>query len=185
MPIICKPFVFVRHGETALNRDKLIGGSTDVPLTEEGELQAQEARALLGRYRWNGVAVSPLLRARQTAELALPDVPYTVFDDLRERDWGELERRPWTEQPPYEETPPGGESWEAFCHRVTGALNTILTQYERPLIIAHSGVFRVLRRYALGTPYGIRIGNVVPMWISPGQQPNEWRIVPLEEADER
>lgn len=36
MPIICKPFVFVRHGETALNRDKLIGGRTDVPLTEEG-----------------------------------------------------------------------------------------------------------------------------------------------------
>lgn len=68
---------------------------------------------------------------------------------------------------------------------MTGALNTILTQFERPLIIAHSGVFRVLRRYALGTPYGIRLGNVVPMYISPGQQPNEWRIVPLEEADER
>jgi probable phosphoglycerate mutase len=68
---------------------------------------------------------------------------------------------------------------------VTDVLNTILTQYDRPLIIAHSGVFRVLRRYALGTPYGARPGNVVPMWISPGQQANEWRIVPLEEADER
>ncbi|HDC4556801.1 TPA: histidine phosphatase family protein, partial [Enterobacter kobei] len=31
MSIICKPFVFVRHGETPLNREKLIGGSTDVP----------------------------------------------------------------------------------------------------------------------------------------------------------
>lgn len=185
MPIICKPFVFVRHGETALNRDKLIGGRTDVPLTEEGKWQAQEVCSLLNRERWSGIAVSPLLRARQTAELALPDVSYTVFDDLRERDWGDLELCPWSEQPPYEETPPGGESWDAFCHRVTDVLNTILTQYERPLIIAHSGVFRVLRRYALGTPYGVRPGNVVPMWISPGQQANEWRIVPLEEADER
>lgn len=77
MPIICKPFVFVRHGETALNRDKLIGGRTDVPLTDEGEWQAQEVRSLLSRYCWSGIAVSPLLRARQTAELALPDLPCT------------------------------------------------------------------------------------------------------------
>lgn len=184
MPIICKPFVFIRHGETPLNRDKLIGGRTDVPLTEEGEWQAQEAGTLLTRYRWSGVAVSPLLRARQTAELALPDVSYEVFEGLRERDWGDLELRTWSELTPYEETPPGGESWEAFCTRVTDALNTILTQYERPLVVAHSGVFRVLRRYALGTPYGARIGNVEPMWILPGENAHEWRILPLEEADE-
>ena len=60
MPLICKPFVFVRHGETPLNRDKVIGGSTDVPLTDEGEQQARSAAPILGRYDWNGVAVSSL-----------------------------------------------------------------------------------------------------------------------------
>jgi len=46
MTIICKPFVFVRHGETPLNRDKLIGGRSDVPLTED----YQEKQPDYGRF---------------------------------------------------------------------------------------------------------------------------------------
>jgi len=182
MSLICKPFVFVRHGETPLNRDKLIGGRTDVPLTEEGERQARAAAPLLSGWEWNGVAVSSLQRARRTLELALPGVPHVVVDDLRERDWGLLENRPIAELPPYESTPPWGESWEQFSTRVTGALNGLLEQYDLPLIVAHSGVFRVIRYYASGTPYGDRVGNVVPMWISPGQTEEEWQIVPLSDS---
>jgi hypothetical protein len=42
------------------------------------------------------------------------------------------------------------------------------------------GVFRVIRYYASGTPYGDRV-NVVPMWISPGKTEEEWQIVPLSD----
>jgi hypothetical protein len=38
---------------------------------------------------------------------------------------------------------------------VTDALNSLLEKYEM-LIVAHSGVFRVIRYYASGTPYGDR-----------------------------
>ncbi|MBS0848780.1 histidine phosphatase family protein [Citrobacter sp. JGM124] len=183
MSIICKPFVFVRHGETPLNREQLIGGSTDVPLTENGKQQAERAQSLLARFHWNGIGVSPLLRAQQTAERAVPGGIYTTFDGLQERDWGHLEGRPWSEITPYEDTPPGGESWEVFLARVTGAVNAVLSQFEYPLIVAHSGVFRVLNYYAFGTAYGNRVGNVEPMWISPGQVPQEWRIMPLEQRD--
>jgi probable phosphoglycerate mutase len=182
MSLICKPFVFVRHGETPLNRDKLIGGRTDVPLTEEGEKQALAAGPLLRSRTWSGVGVSSLQRARHTLELALPGVQYETLDGLRERDWGLLENHPIAELPPYESTPPWGESWEAFTTRVTDALNSLLEKYEMPLIVAHSGVFRVIRYYASGTPYGDRVGNVVPMWISPGKTEEEWQIVPLSEA---
>lgn len=183
MSIICKPFVFVRHGETPLNRDQLIGGSSDVPLTENGRQQAERAQPLLTHFHWSGIGVSPLLRAQQTAQLAIPGGTYTIFDGLQERDWGRLEGRPWSEITPYEATPPGGESWETFLTRVTSAVNEVLRQFESPLIIAHSGVFRVLNYYAFGTPYGNRVGNVDPMWISPGKTPQEWQMMPLIQRD--
>jgi probable phosphoglycerate mutase len=50
MSLICK-LCFVRHG-APLNRDKLIGGRTDVPLTEEGEKQALAAAPLLSSWTW-------------------------------------------------------------------------------------------------------------------------------------
>ena len=183
MSIICKPFVFVRHGETPLNRDKLIGGSTDVPLTDIGRQQAVLAQPLLTRFHWSCIGVSSLLRARQTAQLAVPGRSYTTFDGLRERNWGDLEGLPGAAITPYEETPPGGESWDVFLARVTMAVNTLLSEFDCPLIVAHSGVFRVLNYYAFGTPYGNRIGNVAPMWILPGKIPEEWRIMPLEQRE--
>ena len=86
MTLLHKPFVFVRHGETPLNRDRLIGGRTEVPLTARGEQQAHDASALLLKRAWSIVAVSPQQRARRTAELALPGASLTQVADLRERD---------------------------------------------------------------------------------------------------
>lgn len=183
MMLLHKPFVFVRHGETPLNRERLIGGRTEVPLTATGEQQARDASPLLLNHAWSIVAVSPQQRAWCTAELALPGVPLTQVADLRERDWGDLECRPLNEQTPYEETPPNGEAWLPFCTRVTEALNTLLAQYDTPLIVAHSGVFRVIRLLATGTPHGERVGNVAPLWILPGATPDDWKIIPLEKMN--
>ena len=183
MMLLPKPFVFVRHGETPLNRDCLIGGRTDVPLSARGEDQAQHASVMLAQRRWSLVAVSPQQRARRTAELALPGAVMTIVPDLRERDWGDLECRPLSEQTPYEVTPPNGEAWLPFCTRVTAALNALLADYDTPLVIAHSGVFRVIRLLATGTPHGERVGNVAPLWILPGATPDDWKIIPLEKMN--
>jgi len=183
MTLLPKPFVFVRHGETPLNRDRLIGGRTEVPLTATGEQQARDAAPLLANHSWSIVAVSPQQRARRTAELLLPGASLKLVPDLRERDWGDLECRRLSEQTPYEETPPNGEAWLPFYTRVTEALNTLLAQYDTPLIVAHSGVFRVIRLLATGTPHGERVGNVVPLWILPGATPDDWKIIPLEKMN--
>lgn len=178
MKLMNKPFVFMRHGETELNCNRVIGGRTDVPLTAIGKAQARQASLILAHTAWSCIAVSPLLRARQTASLAVVDAPQLIVTDLRERDWGDLELRPLSEQPPYEDTPPNGEPWTNFCARVIHALNELLSHYEQPLIIAHSGIFRVIRQQATGTPYGPRIGNASPIRIVPNN--GHWEMHSLE-----
>lgn len=49
--------------------------------------------------------------------------------------------------------PPHGETQENFKNRVLMCVNSILTQSELPLIIAHSGTFLALSFYALGMEY--------------------------------
>lgn len=162
-----RQFYFMRHGQTAWNASGLICGRLDPPLDETGCRQAEEAGRVLAGLAFDGVAVSPQWRARQTAALALPGRPLHGCEGLRERDWGALEGRPLAEQCGYRETPAGGESWADFLTRVQGALQQVLAEYDRPLIIAHSGVWRALRALATGAPEGPRIANARPVLVVP------------------
>ena len=174
--LIQKPFVLIRHGETPLNQQALIGGRTDVALTENGREQAQSLAPFIQAYDFDLIAVSPLIRAKETADLLFPEREKVIVAGIRERDWGLLEEQPQTMQLPYEETPPEGESWETFILRVVEGLNEILNISEFPLVIAHSGVFRVLRQLAYGSPYGARVNNVVPYLVIPGDREGSWEI---------
>ena len=92
----------VRHGNTFSKGDiiRRVGGSTDIPLTEEGEAQAQA----LGRHfadigvTFDAAVTSPLLRTRRTAALILsaqqnpPELQRGEF--LREIDYGPDENAP-------------------------------------------------------------------------------------------
>src|SRR3954452_21695162 len=82
--------MLVRHGETQWSRSGRHTGLTDIPLTATGEKQDKAvADALAGRTF--GIAlVSPLGRARHTAELA--GIADTEIDpDLVECDYGGYE----------------------------------------------------------------------------------------------
>ncbi len=84
--------VVVRHGQTEWSLSGQHTGATDLPLLPEGE---QQARALAGAFRdrqWADVRVSPLLRARRTAELA-GLTPTAIDPDLVEIDYGGYEGR--------------------------------------------------------------------------------------------
>lgn len=80
----------VRHGLTDWAESGRHTGLTDVPLEARGENQARAlgvlVERLLGR-RPAAVLVSPLVRARRTAELAGLE-PAVVEDDLVEWDYG-------------------------------------------------------------------------------------------------
>ena len=69
-----KTLVFVRHGETELNRDgDRFCGSLDPHLLETGRQQAVRAARILPRIasRVDGAWTSPSHRARETADLLL------------------------------------------------------------------------------------------------------------------
>ena len=81
-------FTVIRHGETIANRNSVIQGQSDVPLSPVGEEQAR----LLGR-RWRGkhfdaVYSSDLSRAIRTARLVYPALEPTTTPELREMDLG-------------------------------------------------------------------------------------------------
>ncbi|GAA2470694.1 histidine phosphatase family protein [Streptomyces longisporus] len=80
----------VRHGETEWSRSGRHTGWTDVPLTERGREEARQLVPLIRSHRIGAAFVSPLQRARETAELiGLQDV--RVDPDLREWDYGGYE----------------------------------------------------------------------------------------------
>ena len=58
-----------RHGQTALNKQKLMQGLTDEPLNETGIQQAKEAKKKIGDIHFDAVYASPLQRAIQTASI--------------------------------------------------------------------------------------------------------------------
>ncbi|GHC17138.1 phosphoglycerate mutase [Kushneria pakistanensis] len=179
--LLPRPFVFLRHGETFYNRAYLIAGSPNVPLTPRGESQARDVGVMLRRQAWSHVAVSTMFRAQKTARLALPESELHFYAGLRERHWGALEKTPIQDPMPYFETPEGGESWADFQRRVVDSLNTLLSRFDCPLVVAHSGVFRVICNVTQGHPYGARIGNVAPILCQPPAKDQEvWQLTPWQ-----
>ncbi|WP_243737877.1 histidine phosphatase family protein [Blastococcus xanthinilyticus] len=84
--------VVLRHGQTEWSRSGQHTGTTDLPLLPEGEEQARSLRAALDGHSFVEVRVSPLQRARRTAELA-GLAPTALDPDLVELDYGGYEGR--------------------------------------------------------------------------------------------
>jgi broad specificity phosphatase PhoE len=79
-----------RHGETEWSLSGQHTGTTDLPLLPEGEAAARELSDVLRKKRFRRVLVSPLQRAKRTAELAgLGD--FEVEPLLKEWDYGAYE----------------------------------------------------------------------------------------------
>lgn len=91
--------VLLRHGESLGNADELFSGLLDVPITPRGEDEARRAGAeLLAAGLWpTRWLVSPMLRARQTADALLSTGPAPVVREydgrLLERSYGALTGR--------------------------------------------------------------------------------------------
>lgn len=83
--------VLVRHGETEWSANGRHTSRTDLPLTDDGRERARALGGLLGGRRFALVLVSPLRRARETADLAGLGETAEVTDELREWDYGDYE----------------------------------------------------------------------------------------------
>ncbi len=83
----------IRHGKTDWNEVYKLQGRTDVPLNEAGRLMAQKAAKDCENIDFDICYSSPLIRAKDTAQLILAgrDVPIVYDDRLMEMGFGEYE----------------------------------------------------------------------------------------------
>ena len=68
----------LRHGQTSMNSQDLIVGTTDDTLTEEGIEQAKDVAKKIAAFEGNNavdiVITSPLVRARHTAQIVADEI---------------------------------------------------------------------------------------------------------------
>jgi probable phosphoglycerate mutase len=157
----------VRHGETEWSRLRRHTGRTDVPLTEHGQRQAMALAPVLAEAKPVLLLVSPLQRARRTAELSglinpAAGGPLVRADaNLSEWDYGEYEGLTTAEirkdQPGWRiwtGNPPGGETLDQVTERV----DRVMTRIEDALptgnvvVVGHGHVGRIMAARWLGLP---------------------------------
>ncbi len=141
----------VRHGETDWNAAGRFQEWTDVPLNETGRAQAERLGRLLAPHDFDGVWSSDLVRAIETARIAVGEP--TVDRRLRELDFGDLEGSVWDELDGEVRArlkdfdsfrSPGGEWAAAFVERVFAFLEDL--DAGRHVVFAHGGVIRAIGR---------------------------------------
>jgi probable phosphomutase (TIGR03848 family) len=125
--------LLLRHGRTTANANGILAGDLPVELDERGRSQAAAVGTRLAALPLAAVVSSPLLRCRQTVELALPGHPVEVEAGLTECGYGEWIGRPLKElaeeplwktvqQHPAAVTFPGGESMAGMATRAVAAI---------------------------------------------------------------
>ncbi|MFF3349831.1 histidine phosphatase family protein [Streptomyces sp. NPDC002779] len=160
--------LLVRHGETSWSRSGRHTGLTDVPLTEQGREEARRLVPLIRSHRIGAAFVSPLQRARETAEL-IGLTSHRIDPDLREWDYGgyegittvEIQRErpgwflftdgvaPGPPEHPGESPAQVGERADRMLAKVDAALaNT----EGVVVLVAHGHFLRVLTARRLGLP---------------------------------
>jgi broad specificity phosphatase PhoE len=170
--------VVVRHGATEWSRSGKHTGATDLSLLPDGEDDGRRLRAVLDDRQLTHAFVSPLARARRTAELAglfEGTVETRIEPDLVEVDYGGYEGRTtkeisaglgrpwslWADGTVAGNTP--GESLAQVAERVDRVLDRV-----RPLLdggdvalVAHGHVLRILTARWLGL--GPEAGALFPL----------------------
>lgn len=164
-------FLLVRHGETEWNRQKRFQGQIDVPLNEQGRVQAGQAAEFLKSVAIDRAVSSPMLRPKETAEIILKPhshIQLELDDDLQEIShglWeGKLEEEieqdfpgdlaAWKTAPQIVQMPEG-ENLQQVWERTIAAWNSMLHSTaanpdDRPttvLVVAHDAVNKAILCY--------------------------------------
>jgi probable phosphoglycerate mutase len=151
----------IRHGETAWSLSGQHTGVTDIPLTDNGRRLAERLRPALANEVFDLVLVSPLGRARETAELAGLGEQAVIEPDLVEWNYGQYEgltpAQIHRERPGwmiFRDGAPGGESPEEIGARVDRVIARARAADGNVALFAHGHVLRVLVARWIGLPPG-------------------------------
>jgi probable phosphoglycerate mutase len=163
--------LLVRHGETEWNRQGKFQGQIDVPLNDNGRLQASKAGNFLQDVEIDFAVSSTMARPKETAEIILkhhPGVKLELQDGLREIShglWegkfeaeieqefpGELEL--WRTLPAQVQMPEGENLQQVWERSVTAWQSMVqaalANQYQTALVVAHDATNKTLLCHLLG-----------------------------------
>jgi broad specificity phosphatase PhoE len=147
-----------RHGQTAYNAEGRFQGQGAVPLDATGRAQAAELAERAAAYEFVALWCSPLLRARETADVVASRIGLRPREDARlmETDSGTWTDRSFAEvqtEAPEEFARfkngdptfafPDGESFAQQGVRVAAAFYDIKRAEAPALIVCHGGVIRI------------------------------------------
>lgn len=153
----------VRHGQTDWNLARRIQGSTDIPLNDTGRQHARDAAETLSAGVHQAIFASPLVRARETAQIIAGSLGLAepeLLADLREREFGEAEGMlvsDYIEQyGDWHAEVPGAEQFSKVGQRALNALDILARRSrqrsspvaESIIVVAHGGVIRALLDHA-------------------------------------
>lgn len=122
----------VRHGETEWSASGRHTSRTDLPLTEQGRERAKKLGAYLAGTTFAAVLRSPMLRAKQTCEIAGFANRAVIDDDLREWDYGIFEGRTTAD---IQTEIPG---WSVWNNPITGGETLDQVGARADAVIAHA-----------------------------------------------
>lgn len=149
--------VLVRHGATEWSEAGRHTGATDLPLVEDGRRRARALGPALAGRSFALVLCSPLLRARETCELAGFAAAALTCDELREWDYGRYEGMTTDEirgdDPSWSlwrDGCPGGETPEQVGARADRVLAQLRGAGGDSLAFAHGHILRVLTARWIG-----------------------------------
>jgi broad specificity phosphatase PhoE len=132
--------LFIRHGETQDNIDRVLQGHRDTSLTEKGHREAKVLASKLQTQRIDVIYHSPLQRITQTISPILenqPDISTHADADLKGQYLGELEGSSYDiidmSNPRSADERPGVEVFDAFVRRLKRSFGRIVG-VEAPLV---------------------------------------------------
>jgi probable phosphoglycerate mutase len=156
-----------RHGQTAYNLEGRFQGQLPVPLDETGRAQAVDLAERAAAHGFVALWCSPLLRARETADVVAERIGLEPREDARfmETDAGDWTDRSFAEI--QSEAPdqfaafaagdpgfafPGGESFDEQEERVSAALEDVERGELPALVVCHGMVIRAAFARRAGHP---------------------------------
>ena len=147
----------IRHGETTWSLDGRHTGTTDLPLTDNGRRLAERLRPVLAKHSFKLALCSPMLRARETCELAGFGDAAVTEADLVEWNYGDYEgltTKQIREVAPgwvvFRDGCPAGEAPEQVTARVDRVIARSRAIDGDVVLFAHGHVLRVLAARWIG-----------------------------------
>ena len=142
--------IITRHGETEGNIKRILADISD-PLTPRGIKQAEAVSERLKNEKIDAILSSPIIRAKETAQIIAknhPDARFIVVDELKEMELGSYLNKSFDEVD-WDLIPKDVENRTSLYERAKTIIERVLREYPFQVIlfVSHNAINKAMIRY--------------------------------------